>query len=114
MTRRNYLISLRHMLDSAQEANSFVRGRSREDLDQDRLLNLALTRLVVIIGEAANRIPTDEQQMYREIDWPKIVGMRNRLIHEYDVVDPDILWETAVQDLPPLISAIERILGQRP
>ena len=102
------------MLDSAQEANSFVRGRSREDLDQDRLLNLALTRLVVIIGEAANRIPTDEQQMYREIDWPKIVGMRNRLIHEYDVVDPDILWETAVQDLPPLISAIERILGQRP
>ena len=91
MTRRDYTITLRHMLDHAQEAVSISRGRSREILEEDRLLNLALTRLVEIVGEAAGRIPREERRKYPAIDWPRIIGMRNRLIHQYDRLDLDVL-----------------------
>ncbi|MCP4366809.1 MAG: DUF86 domain-containing protein [Deltaproteobacteria bacterium] len=98
------------MLSHAQEASALVQGKTRADLDSDRLLNLALVRLLEIIGEAANRIPTDEQKQYPHIPWPQIVGLRNRLIHGYDSVDFDILWQIASQDLPPLIIALEKIV----
>ena len=64
MTRRDYPFTLRHMLDHAQEAVSITRGRSREILEEDRLLNLALTRLVEIVGEAAGRIPREERRKH--------------------------------------------------
>lgn len=59
-------------------------GKTRDDLDTDRKLNLALVRLLEIVGEAANRTPADERAQYREIPWAQIVGLRNRLIHGYD------------------------------
>ena len=85
-------------------------GRSRADLDTDRMLNLALTRLLEVIGEAAGRVSREEQQRYPTIPWPQIVSLRNRLIHGYDSVDLDILWQIVIRDLPPLVSELERIL----
>jgi uncharacterized protein with HEPN domain len=49
---------------------------------------------------------------YPEIPWPQIVGLRNRLIHGYDAVDLDILWQIIEHDLPPLIAALQIILEQ--
>lgn len=69
------------MLDHAQEAMALVQGKTRADLDTDRLLNLALVRLLEIIGETANRIPEEEQARRPEIPWLQIVSLRNRLIH---------------------------------
>lgn len=86
-----------------------VHGRKRADLDQDRLLNLALVRLLEIIGEAANRVPEEQRAELPQIPWPQIVSLRNRLIHGYDEVDFDILWQMVVHDLPPLIEALERL-----
>ena len=63
MSRRDPAISLRQMRDHAQEVIELVRGRSRSDLDSDRLLALALVRLLEIIGEAAGRVPADEQAL---------------------------------------------------
>ncbi len=113
MTRRNYVISLRHILDHATEAHSLSVGRSRNSLETDRLLTLALTHLVEIVGEAANRIPARERRKYRGIVWGRIIGMRNRLIHDYDVVDLDVLWQTVTDDLPPLIAALQEILAEK-
>lgn len=84
-------------------------GRKRADLDQDRLLNLALVRLLEIIGEAANRVPEEQRAYLPQIPWPQIVSLRNRLIHGYDEVDFDILWQIVVHDLPPLIEALESL-----
>ena len=109
MTRRDPLHSYRDMLSYAQEAVALTEGKQRSDVDTDRLLNLALVRLLEVIGEAANRIPITEQQQHPEIPWPQIVGLRNRLIHGYDVVDFDILWQIITEDLPPLISKLEVI-----
>ncbi|MGH9435458.1 MAG: HepT-like ribonuclease domain-containing protein [Terriglobia bacterium] len=77
-------------------------------MDDDRQLNLALVRLLEIIGEAANRVPEEERTRIPEIPWPQIVSLRNRLIHRYDEVDFDILWQIISRDLPQLIVALER------
>jgi len=101
------------MLDHAREAVSMVRGKTRADLDIDRQLNLALVRLLEIIGEAAGRISKEDRDRYSNIPWPEIVGLRNRLIHGYDEVDFDILWQIVTRDLPPLIKNLEKLVEDK-
>lgn len=113
MPRRESSVSLHHMLDYAREAYSLAQNRSRADLEADRLLNLALMHLLEIVGEAASRVPSEDRVRYQEIPWPQIIGMRNRLIHGYDLVDFDVLWQTIMEDLPPLMAALEEILSSR-
>jgi uncharacterized protein with HEPN domain len=105
---------LRHMLDHAREAAQLAHGRTRTDLDADRMFNLAMTRLLEIIGEAAGRVTQPTRDQYPMVPWSQIVGLRNRLIHGYDEVDFDILWVIVQTDLPPLISQLEAILGEVP
>jgi len=112
MSGRNRDVRLRHMLDHAREAIALVRGKARSDLDSNRILNLALVRLLEIIGEAASRVPEEERSSHSGIPWSQIVGLRNRLIHGYDAVDNDILWQILVHDLPPLVAALGAILQE--
>jgi len=104
-------VALEHMLRYAQEAVALCQDKTRPDLDQDRLLNLAVVRLLEIIGEAANRISSETQILYPQIPWPQIVSLCNRLIHGYDSVDFDIVWQIIRQDLPPLIEQLEAIVA---
>jgi uncharacterized protein with HEPN domain len=110
MSRHEGDVRLRHMLDHAREAAAIVRGRTRANLDTDRQLNLSLVRLLEIVGEAASRVPVEERARHPDIAWAEIVGLRNRLIHGYDSVDFDILWRIVSDDLPPLITALEKAL----
>jgi uncharacterized protein with HEPN domain len=100
------------MLDHAQEAVKMVRGRRRADLDSDRLMNLALVRLMEVIGEAATRVPEDFRRLYPDVPWRDIADLRNRLIHGYDMVNFDRLWTIIEQDLPPLIEQLEAIVQE--
>lgn len=97
---------------SMRERRALIRGRQRTDLETDHILELALTRLLEIVGEAAVRVSEDTRGKYAEIPWFQIIGLRNRLVHGYDAVDLDILWDIATQDLPPLIAALERIVQE--
>lgn len=110
MSRREDILSLRHMLEYAREANEMAQGKKRKDLDRDRKLNLALVRLLEVIGEAASRVSPGKRARHPGIPWPEIVSLRNRLIHGYDAVDFDILWEIITHDLPPLIAELEKIV----
>ena len=112
MSRHDPMVRVRHMLDHAREAVEMVRGKTRADLDANRQLNLALVRLVEVIGEAAARIPDDFRARYPQVPWRQIVGMRHRMIHDYDVIDFDILWAVLRQDLPPLIEQLEAIVRE--
>jgi uncharacterized protein with HEPN domain len=114
MPRHETDVRLRHMLDAAREAAQMAQGKTRADLDTDRPLNLSLVRLLEIVGEAAGRVPADERAKYSGIPWVQIVGLRNRLIHGYDNVDYDILWEIVTKDLPPLIAELEKIVSSTP
>ena len=110
MSRHETVARLRHMLDHSRDALGMVAGKRRADLDRDRKLNLALVRLLEVVGEAASRTPPEERRQYTEIPWQEIVGLRNRLIHGYDSVDFDILWEIVCRDLPRLIAALEKVI----
>jgi uncharacterized protein with HEPN domain len=101
---------MRHMLDYAREAVVMARGRTRSDLDRDRMLQLSLTHLIEIIGEAANRVSRDGQVRHDGIPWPDIIATRNRIVHGYDSVDYDIVWQIVIEELPALILALERAL----
>jgi len=110
MTRHDDKVRLRHMLDHAREAVAMIEGKERSDLFQQRLLELALTRLVEIIGEAAAKVSPEAQDRYTLIPWRDVVGMRNRLVHGYNSIDLNVLWDTIEDDLLPLIEALEQII----
>lgn len=112
MTRHDDKTRLRHMLDHAKEAVEMIRGNKRSDLNSDRKLNLALVRLVEIVGEAGARVSDRGRELATDIPWENIVGMRNRIVHGYDAVDLDILWDVVESDLPPLIASLERALDE--
>ena len=112
MSKRDPEIALLQILSHAREAVEIIQGKTRRDLDTDRLLNLALTRLLEIIGEAANRVPDEIRSKYPDIPWLEMIGARNRLIHGYDSVDFDILWSIISKDLPVLIAQLEKILNK--
>jgi uncharacterized protein with HEPN domain len=112
MTRHDDATRLRHMLDHSVEAVEMAHGRKREDLDADRQFSLALTRLMEIIGEAAAKVSDAVRQGLPGIPWQDVVGMRNRLIHGYDEVDLQVLWDVVQIDLPELIRELRSSLPQ--
>ena len=99
-------VRLLHMLEHAREAVQLVEGRTREDLDADRLLSLALVRLLEIVGEAAARVSPEGRTRHPAIPWSEVVSLRNRLIHGYDSVDFDVLWRIVEGDLPALVNVL--------
>lgn len=111
MSRHSDAVRLRHVLDHAREAVALVQGKSRADLTNSRLLQLGLVRLGEIIGEAAARVSRDERVKHPTIPWDDVVGMRNKLIHGYDRVDLDILWDTVTDDLPRLVEELEKAIS---
>jgi uncharacterized protein with HEPN domain len=103
--------SLQDMLDNARRVLALVADRSRPEFEADWIAGLALIRLFEVIGEAATRVSPETRTHSPGIPWRSIIGMRNRLIHGYDVVDPDAVWRAVQEDLPPLIAALERALA---
>lgn len=78
----------------------------------ERVLALALVKCIEIIGEAASKVSSGTRLELPEIPWADIVGMRNRLIHAYYEIDFQRVYDTVTTDLPPLISALEAVLGK--
>ena len=101
---------LQHMLEAANEALSFIQGKTRPDLDKDRMLVLSLVKELEIIGEAAGKVSPEVRSQNSAIPWQDIGGMRNRLIHAYFDINLDVVWKTVTRDLPSLKAELEKIL----
>src|SRR5574341_688219 len=95
---------------SMDSLSQHLKGKTRAELADSRLLQLGVVRLVEIVGEAGARVSKEERAKHPQIPWDDVVGMRNRLIHGYDTVDLDILWDTVKDDLPRLIATLERVV----
>jgi uncharacterized protein with HEPN domain len=108
--RKDDLIRIRHMLDAAREAMSFIKDKNRTDLDRDRMLVLSLVKSIEIMGEAASKVTKESRDGQPEVPWLNIIRMRNRLIHVYFDIDLDRVWDTITDDLPPVIAALEKIV----
>lgn len=102
-------VRLKHMLEAAEKAVKFTDNGSRNDLDEDEQLALALTRLLEIVGEAAASLSQDVRDSRPEVPWRAIIGTRNRLIHGYFDVDLDIIWNIVRHDIPNLIVQIRTL-----
>jgi uncharacterized protein with HEPN domain len=99
-----------HMLEAARDALSFAQGRTRQDLDTDRQLVLAVVKCVEIIGEAGGRASPEAQAEVAELPWQDMTGMRHRLVHAYYDINLDVVWSTLRDDLPPLVEALQALL----
>ena len=110
MTRHDDLLYLRHMIEAAQKARLFVRGKTREDYDRDEVLRIALVHLVQTVGEAARNVSQTTQADNPNVPWKQVMGIRHRIVHNYADIDEDIIRKTVIDDLPPLISALDHLL----
>ena len=100
---------LGHIADSIAAIENYVAG-GRDAFIHERLIQDAVIRNFEVIGEAANRLsPAARHQA--EVSWRKVIAFRNRLIHGYDSVDFEILWQIVNHDLPSLIVALEQIVS---
>jgi uncharacterized protein with HEPN domain len=97
------------MIDAAESAIQFMAGRSRADLDTDRMLLFAVVRAIEVVGEAASKLSEEFRAAHPSIPWRAIIGMRNRLIHAYFDIDTETVWETTKQELPPILNHLREL-----
>jgi uncharacterized protein with HEPN domain len=107
-------VRLQHMLDAAVEIRTYTENASRTDLTADRKLAHSLVRLLEIVGEAASQVSSEMRAASPALPWEVMIGMRNRLAHAYFSVNLNIVWTTAVGDIPPLITNLQNLLGVSP
>jgi uncharacterized protein with HEPN domain len=100
---------LRDMLEAIAAIERHLH-RGKADFERDELLQGWFVRNLQIIGEAARTLPEEVRALAPEIEWPKIIGMRNVLVHGYFDIDTDIVWTAASRDAPALKPGIEQLL----
>ncbi|HWA07558.1 MAG TPA: DUF86 domain-containing protein [Ignavibacteria bacterium] len=106
----NDLAYLFDILESAELAIDHLSGITVESFRDDIKSQDAVIRRLEIIGEASGKVSKESQHIYRDLPWQKMKGMRNFLIHEYDDIDINIVWETVKHNLPPIIKQLKEIL----
>jgi uncharacterized protein with HEPN domain len=98
------------MRDAAAKARVFVEGRSREDLERDDMLAYAVVHAIQIVGEAVSRVTPETRGLQPAIVWKDIIGMRQRIVHDYEQLNLDIVWQVVTTDLAVLIVQLEAFL----
>lgn len=105
---------LADILKAAQAIRRFVGGISREAFLGNEEKYEAVNRKLEIIGEAARHLSPEARRQFPTVPWRLITAMRNILIHDYDDVDLNVVWNTAQDDLPSLVTQLEAYLTAHP
>jgi uncharacterized protein with HEPN domain len=100
-------VYLLDILEAAKLALSYVKGMTREAFLADTQCQDSVVRRIEIIGEASRRISGQMKALHPSVPWKEMISMRNLMIHDYDDVDMEIVWDTVQQDLPSLVALIE-------
>ena len=110
MSSRKWRRRIEDILAAIAEIQVFSAGTTIEQFRTDAKTLKAVSADLIIIGEAANHIPDDVQDANQDVPWVLMRAMRNRVVHVYFDVDPDILWDTVHNDLPKLVEPLKRLL----
>jgi uncharacterized protein with HEPN domain len=102
-----YLLDI---VEAAEAISRFCEPVGEDDFLQDELRQSAVLQKLIVIGEAGARLPSEFRKKHEDIDWDDIVGFRNIAVHQYFAVLWQIVWNTAVQDVPDLRTKILNIL----
>jgi uncharacterized protein with HEPN domain len=111
MSKRTPNLLLEDILESATKISEFTKGMSFKQFSLDVRTVDAVIRNFEIIGEATNLLPDELKEKYPDIDWYRIRGFRNRVVHDYFGVDINILWNITVNQIPALITSISKIIS---
>ncbi|MBU0560586.1 MAG: DUF86 domain-containing protein [Bacteroidetes bacterium] len=106
MSKRDWKLLLEDILDSIKKIEEFTNGLSYGDFEKNSLVTDAVVRNIEIIGEASKNIPTEIQQLFSDIPWQKLRGIRNRIVHDYFDVNRNIIWYIVTKELEPLKKTI--------
>jgi uncharacterized protein with HEPN domain len=109
---RSDVLHLEHMLEATHRLREVARRRGRSAFDADDVVRLAMLHLIQRLGEAASRLSSDFRAAHPEFPWAEMIGMRNRIVHSYADLDPEIIWRIATEDVEPVIAATERALAR--
>ncbi len=116
MSKRKYIHFLNDIFISSEKILSLVEKKSFDEFVKDWIIVDAIIRNLEIIGEAAKHLPKDLKQKYADIEWKKIIGLRDVLIHEYFGINHKILWDIIKNKIPELreqIKAITENIGDK-
>lgn len=103
---------LTDIVEAADTIQRFIEGVQREDFVDDELRRSAVLQKLIVIGEAAARLPKEFTECHPEVEWADIVGFRNIAVHEYFSVNWSIVWVAATQDAPDLRRKVAEILAE--
>jgi len=110
MIRKDDIVFVEHILDSLNAIEDFSKNMERSELSSNRLKQSAIVREIEVIGEAVKNISEETKKKYKEIEWKKIAGTRDKMIHHYFGVDLDIIWNIVKVDLPVLKKKLKAII----
>jgi uncharacterized protein with HEPN domain len=112
MSDRSPRLLLEDIIEAANKIFAFVEGMTLEDFSKDEKTKDAVIRNFEVIGEAANRLPDEFKLKYHKIEWARIKGFRNRVVHDYFGIDLKIVWTIIEVYLPSAVNEIETALAE--
>lgn len=104
---------LQHILEECNYITGASKGLPRDRFVEDETLKRAMTRSIEIIGEAVKKLDEEFRAKYPGIEWKKLAGARDRIIHHYSGIDYDIIWEIVEEKVPQLKDYIEEIISEQ-
>lgn len=109
---RDFRVYLEDILAAIRKATSYTSGLTQAQFLEDDKTFDAVVRNLEVIGEAAKHLPDETRGVTPDVDWKKIAGLRDILIHEYFGIDGEIVWDIVQHKLPPLETAVKRMLNE--
>lgn len=106
MCRRATPLLVEDIWESIEKIESYISGLNHDTFIKDDKTIDSVVRNLEIIGEPANRLPENFRTQHSEIEWRKIIGLRNRVVHDYFDIDVEIVWEIIEKDLPDFKSKL--------
>ncbi|MBS3101638.1 DUF86 domain-containing protein [Candidatus Woesearchaeota archaeon] len=105
---------MEHIIDAVNDIESFTKGLTKSKFLKNKLRQSAVIRQLEIIGEASKNLPENFREKYSEVEWKKIAGTRDKIIHHYFGIDLNTVWDIVKKDLPDLKRKIIAILKTEP
>ena len=110
MSKREWKLFVEDILESIELIENYIGNLEFNDFSKDRKTIDAVVRNFEIIGEASKYIPDYIKEKHADVDWIGIVGLRNRIAHEYFGISLEIVWNIVKQELPKLQNQMKQIL----